>query len=267
MDKELLKTISKESIKTIINLDDLEVIITPEVYKKIFSEICESNNIDISKVCDEVDSKSIIEESMLEINNFFNSTKEKFSKLQNITDSAHKAIVNRDNSAIKLLQSQIEELKEELNSLEEKIYIDKLTKTFNKHWLIEKKLGQDLKFSTDGVFALVSIDDYEEINHTYGYETSTKCSIYIVDELKKYYNEIVKFEKNEFILFSDESANHLKNFLNRFKDKLSLKSFYTKGKVFNISFSYGVTEFKKGDFFQYKIDAVDELIQESRKHI
>ncbi len=267
MDKELLKTISNESIEVIVNLDTLEdIVVTPIVYKKVFSEICEKHGLNITQVCSEIDTKTIIKESMLEINNFFNSTKDKFSKLQNITDSVHKAIKEKDNTAIKELQNQIENLKQELTSLEEKVYIDKFTKIFNKNWLLEKKLNKSLKFLDSGIFALIDIDDFEEISQTYGYETTNKCILYIVDELKKYYKEIVKFDKSEFIIFSSENKSSLENFLTRFKDKLSLKSFYTKGKVFHITFSFAVVEFKKDDFFQDKIDVVDELIQEIGKH-
>ena len=266
MDRERLKTISEETIKAIVNLDNANFIITPEIYKKVFNEICESKNIDTSNLDNNLEIQEMIKESITEINNFFKSTKDKFFKLQKITDQVDIALKKRDNKAIAKLQSEIKTLKEELNSLEGKIYQDKLTKSYNKQWLIEKKLDKNLKFLKDGSFALVNIDRFENINLKFGYESIEKILIYMVKELRKYYSEISKFERDEFILFFDEDdINSMGYFLSRFRDKLYLKSFYTQGKMFNISISYGIIDFKEGECFQDKLDEVDLLMQEYRK--
>ncbi len=266
MDRELLKTISKEAIKTIIDLDSANFIITPEIYTKIFNETCENKNINTSNLSDDIEVQEIIKESIIEINNFFKNTKDKLFKLQKITDKIDIALKEKDNKAISKLKSEIKKLKKELNLLEDKIYQDKLTKAYNKQWLIEKKLDKNLKFLKDSSFALINIDEFENINLKFGYEAIEKILVYIVRELKKYYSEIIKFERDEFILFFDEdNIDSMEYFLNRFRDKLYLKSFYTKGKMFNISISYGIIDFKKDESFQDKLDETDNLMQEYRK--
>lgn len=268
MNKSMIEFLSKSSMRVANSLEAQNFAITPQVYIKIFSEFCEEEGLDIESVCDDMDLEKAFNQSVAKIHKVAMEVKEEVKNLKTLTDKTKIAIKNRNGKDIEELEDEIIELSNRVNLLESKIYLDNLTKAFNREWFLEKKLDENYNFIDDGFIVLLNIDELKDINKKYGFEIGDKVLIFLVEELKEHgVYQVVRLGGSEFLLFFDEEYKEaVANFMKKFKNILSQKSFYAKGKMFHISFAFGITEFKNGDFSQIKLDELDELIVEDEKH-
>lgn len=265
MDVLTLDAISKNVISVIKELSESNIVVTPLIYQKIFFEVAQSYGIDSKQIYASLISETLLEDSMLNLKNIITQTKSSCNTLSDITNETYEAINTQDSEKITTLKRKVETLQEELLRLERKLYQDKLTLAFNKQWIIERKLDSELKFNNSGILALVNLDGFSKVNDKYGYDVGNKILKFLAGEFLKSINEVVRFEGDEFLIFFDlQNVESVKNYLDRFRWALKNKFFNSKGKMFTISFSFGVCDFKKNQLFQDILDITDELMKSDK---
>lgn len=260
MSEHILKSVTEQSLKTSFNLD---TVITPDAYKKIFLEFCKLENISYRECKD----RDFTKESLVKLEKLLDSTKRGVIELKSKTDRVSEALKSRDLDTILELEIEIDSLQKKLNLLERELYIDELTKCYNRKWLYDKKLNQNQTFKRDGIFALIDLNDFKAINDTYGHITGDKVLRVVVDFFKSYIEEVVRYGGDEFLLFLEQGRdlNSVKSLLSRAQKSLSNKKLSYSNHIFNISFSFGAIDFKFGDNFLDKLEAVDSLMYKNKK--
>jgi len=262
--EDILKDISNLALHTSLNLDN---IVTPRIYTKLFCELCSEKGVDTSKIDKNIDIENTIEKSIYKMNKLYKDTKDGFLLLKDTTSEAKIAIEQKDEEAIENLQGKVEKLEDKLSKLEQELYNDALTKVYNRKWLMDKNLDKDESFSKDGFLAVIDLDNFKIINDTYGHIIGDKTLSFVANNLKKLQNsQTVRYAGDEFFLIGDlADLKTVHKELAKLRDEITKQTLYSKGNKFHISFSYGIDKYKKGDSFKEAVATVDKLMYLDKK--
>ena len=145
------------------------------------------------------------------------------------------------------------------------MYIDELTHIYNRRWLYEKYLNLE-KFDHGGVFAFVDIDKFKRVNDNYGHLTGDKVLAMIGSLLRKVDGAFaVRFAGDEFILISkNHNKEKLTKLLEAIRKNLKATNLKHENKTFNITFSFGVVDFKDKDDFKEIFKKADSLMYQDK---
>jgi len=217
---------------------------------------------DISCVID-LSLKKDLDKSRKIIDSTYSLVSDSISKVEDINEK-----LNNKDDIKKYIQSEMNLLLEKISGLSEELYTDELTGAKNRRWLFRQYLKNESFFSEDGVIVFIDINDFKEINDTFGHVTGDRALMYLVSflnsELKKLeinFN-LIRFAGDEFII-TFKNINKIRGglVLNSCLKKLESQKLkpanLTGDKYFKISFSFGVSEYKKGDVFTDIIDKID----------
>ncbi len=256
---EDLKLLTNDTIKEIRKFD----IVTPELFKETFLLKAKENKITIDP--DEL-TQNTLDFTLHKVYKIEKETKANTQLLQKNIDLATEAIDHADKELLKAVQQQMEELNHRISMLEEQVYLDELTKAYNRKWLFEKFLI-DEKFLKNGTLVFVDVDKFKEINDTYGHITGDKVLAMITQLTKKLKDtHTIRYGGDEFILISPHAdAKHLQLQMQVLCKTLDTKLFKYQGNTFQVHISYGITMFRAGDDFQEIIGKVDQLMYAHKK--
>lgn len=264
---ELAQSLEKITDETKSKIATMKVV-DPSLYYSVYSTIAKDLNIDIK------DSQKVsLDELDHKVNEYLslsNKTTTAVSQLDSSAQKAMKAIHEKD---VELLQESLNEtkaLREEIEGLKNIVFTDELTKCYNRKWLNSNFLDKDEKFILDGVFVLIDINYFKEINDTLGHITGDKALIYITNHLKNLPNiDIIRYGGDEFILLfnNKESSEVVKKQLEQNREELISKKLKSKNNQFVLSFSYGIVEFKIGDSFSDILESSDIKMYEDKAKI
>ena len=174
---------------------------------------------------------------------------------------ARTAIVEKNDDELKSIEEAVVSLEKKIIHLQEDLYIDELTKIYNRRWLYEKYLKME-KFTNNGVLAFVDIDKFKSVNDNYGHLTGDKVLTMIGSLLGKVNDSFsVRFAGDEFILISNTlDKKKISYLLENIRKNLKLKNLRHEDKTFHISFSYGVADFSVGDNYKEVFQKADSLM-------
>lgn len=259
MDVTTLKIITDDTLKAIRKYD----VVTPELFKDTF--ITQAKGHDISIDLDELADKTV-ENTLHKIFNIEEQTKENSQILQENINLATTAIKEQDEKLLDIVQQQMQELNKKISLLEEQVYLDELTKAYNRKWLYEKIL-KDEQFTRDGTMIFIDVDKFKTINDTYGHITGDKILAMITKITKGIEKtHTIRYGGDEFIVIANQAnePQYLEK-MEQITTNLSKKLFKVQGKTFKVGISYGVIEFKEGNSFQDIIEIVDERMYSHKK--
>jgi len=253
-----LQEITDETIKELSKLE----IVLPEIYAEIFFTKAKELNIKI----DEQDKEKALMYALEKIQHMKDETEESTSTLRTHIQKARTAIVQKNDVALKDIEDAVISLEKKIIDLQENLYIDELTQNYNRRWMYEKFLHVE-KFKQNGIFAFVDIDDFKSVNDNYGHLTGDKVLKMIGTLLRKVENaNIIRFAGDEFILISsDYNLQKLTKLLDIIKNNLKATNLKHENKTFNISFSFGVIEYKKDDNFKEIFKKADDSMYKNKK--
>ena len=252
MDLNALKVLTNDTIKAIRKFD----IVTPELFKETFLIKAQEHNIsiDLEELSDQT--TDIALHKIYEIEK---ETRANTRILKKNIDMATTAIDNEDKTLLSQVQKQMEALNHRIQILEEQIYLDELTKAFNRKWLFEKLLI-DEKFTRNGTIAFVDVDKFKHINDTYGHVTGDKVLAmltHLLMHVEKGYT--IRYGGDEFLVIAtDADYTHMEEQIKKLCTKLNSKKFRYQGNTFKVHISYGVVEFEAGQAFQEILEQVDQ---------
>ncbi|KAA0258248.1 diguanylate cyclase [Deferribacter autotrophicus] len=162
----------------------------------------------------------------------------------------------------------ITHLKEIENTLREMSVTDPLTKVFNRRYFAEK-LEREIELArrTNRTFSLImfDIDHFKKVNDTYGHDIGDKVLKSVVNAVKNRIRKVdilARWGGEEFLILLPETkllnSSYLAEELRNIISELDID------KVGNVTASFGVTEYKKGDTVDTITKRVDDLMYKAK---
>jgi len=253
-----LQEITDETIKELSKLE----IVLPEIYTEIFFAKAKELNIEI----DEQDKEQALMYALKKIQDMKYATEKSASTLKINIQKARTAIKQKNDVALKNIEEAVTVLEKKIIDLQENLYIDELTQNYNRRWMYEKFLSTE-KFKQNGLFAFIDVDNFKSVNDNYGHLTGDKVLKMIGALLRKIENaNVIRFAGDEFILISsDYNLHKLSKLLETIKNNLKATNLKHENKIFNVSFSFGVIEYKKNANFKEICKKADDLMYKNKK--
>lgn len=257
MNKEL-QELTDATIKEIRKLE----IVLPEIYKDVFYTKAEEMNIHIS----ENDKEMAMIYALKKIQNLKDETEKSTSILKENVSNAKVAIANKDNVALEIIENNMIDLEKKISSLQQELFIDELTNLYNRRWLFEKYLEDD-KFSANGVFAFLDINDFKHINDTYGHIVGNKVLNILGKVLKRIDNTFaIRYAGDEFIIVShNHTIVEIEKILKTVNNNLKTTNLKHRDHIFSIDFSFGIASFFKNNSFNEILEDADNKMYHQKK--
>jgi len=237
-------------------------VVTPSLYGSIFYDKADELNLLNFFTKEEIDS---VENVISKVRDIQEKTSENAKNLTQNAKIAKEAIINKDNTSLEQIENNMDSLLSKIAKLQEEIYIDELTKVYNRKYLFEEILTDDL-FKEGGTITFIDLDKFKIINDTYGHIIGDKVLIMIANMIKGCdKSSTIRYGGDEFIVVSQLSHARVDSFFKETSQKLSKKSFKHQGKIFKVGFSYGIEKYTKGESFNKVIERVDEKMYQQKK--
>jgi len=254
-----------ELTDSVINEVIKNEVVLPSQYKETFEAKAKEFNINIEdeqKLIEEM-----VEKELNKANNLMQHTRSQANRLEAYTNDASKAIKANDTAKLDAIASDVNKLKREIQRLQMSTYMDPLTKTYNRAWLSENFLHNDT-FTDDGTLVFIDLNKFKVINDTYGHLVGDKILIFVSNFLKQKFkgSKIVRFGGDEFILFTTEDTQSVKEQLAKDLKELEAKKLKApNGDLLFVSFAYGVIAYKKDDIFRDALEIADTLMYKNKE--
>jgi len=254
-----LKEITYKVCKKIKNND----VVLPSDYSKVFVQYAKELNFDLE---DEAVVLKDLNHDTDKLNNIVRNTHKNLETLNTSTKNAQDAIISNDVNQLKQITQDLESMKREIQFLQQELFSDTLTKAYNRKWFVDVCLLDD-HFQSNGFLVFIDLNDFKNINDTYGHLVGDMVLKYLSNYLKKEVSftqkNVVRYAGDEFLLVINDKVsfqNVIKE-LDRVQTKLmhqKLKIKSSSNTTFSFGFSYGLVEYKSNDKFENVIEIADE---------
>lgn len=243
--------------KTIQDLLQNEVIL-PSVYFKSFDQNAKELSVNITDEHFENEVNTVIADELKNINAYMRETLKNIELLATATEGAQKAINDKDTCELDTLSKRLVKMKGEMQALKDSIYIDSLTKTFNKKWIYNHALSAQGTFEESGLLLLIDVNDSQYLANKYGDLIADNVIIYIAKFLTlKFEHEkidfnIAKFSHDQFVLFIKESTlENISSLITNISLEFANTTLKSKsGLMFKTNFDFALTQYSSGESFQ-----------------
>ena len=214
--KNKLKKITNLTINELLSND----IILPSNYLEKFNYHAKELEINLDDEEFKQEINKIIVDDFRTIENYMNLIMSSATHLKKNVSNATDAILNNDSNALGDIYKKMIHLEKELLELNEKLFVDEITNTFNRKWIYNKFLNQNAEFKEDGICVLIDVSDYTYVQTEYGELLANNLLIFatkfINQKLKeeKYEYKIVRYCENKFLIFILNTSGQEKNIIN-----------------------------------------------------
>lgn len=214
--KQQLKKITNLTINDLLNNE----IILPSNYFDKFNQHAKTLEINLDDENFKTELNNIIIEDFQIIETYMNLIMSSTISLKDNTQNAKNAIINKDTDLLEDVYKRIVLLEKEIKNLNNKLFLDDITNTFNKKWIYHKLLDKNALFQDDGIVVLVDVIDYSYIQNEYGELLANNLLIFaskfIIQKLEaeELNFNIVRFTENKFLIFILDSEKQKKDILN-----------------------------------------------------
>ena len=257
MENKYLQEITNAVLKELRKFE----IVTPEIFNSLYKQKAKELNL-----LDKIDINELSNESVL--NKYYKiqeMTKENVEFLSENASKAQEAIANKDENLLNDVNSKMEKLMEKISKLQKQVYLDELTKVYNRKYLFEEILDHD-NFKDKGVITFIDLDKFKQINDNFGHIIGDKVLSLMAKMLSDLEDsDVIRYGGDEFIVVSKQEKKSVENFFINFTQSLAKKSFKHQDRKFKIGFSYGIEEFKEGDCFSDIVEKVDEIMYNQKR--
>lgn len=254
-----LKVVTDDTLKELRCFD----VITPDLYQDAFQSKLKGMGVETDLDILSQNNIPLILDKVLKIQK---ETQEGASSLKENIDLATVAIHEKDEDALAAIKEHMSALQERISALEEEVYIDDLTKAYNRKWLFDKILEDD-RFPEDGVLTFIDLDKFKNINDTYGHIAGDKVLFLISNVLQKLEGvDVVRYGGDEFIMISfEKDLAYIEDYLVKINEGFKTKSFKFQGHTFKVGLSSGSATFQLGDNFHEITTIVDEKMYKAKR--
>ncbi len=264
--KSLLEIITREC-KDAIEMFD---VVTPDIYAGIFNAKAREHGIEPDDLEDLA--KEQLDEVIEKLITLSRKSSEQISALDSSSQKALEAMHDRNE---KLLQESIDEtakLRQEIAKLQEDLYIDTLTQTYNRKWLHAYWLDGSFRFVKSSVLAIVDLNYFKQINDTLGHVAGDKVLRFIANHLKKIGVPVVRYGGDEFLLLFDGEEGEKNEMmaakkLENNREELIHTTLKFEGRSFKTSYSYGVAYIPENTLFEEALKKADRKLYYDKEAI
>ncbi len=278
--EELILKISQKTLK---ELEKAKKLPFPLYYKEVFNKIAYDegiiDNLNPKLLCLEPSIHEIFLEKTHEALNHINHTskeiknhsKEIIEEINEVSADEIKEMVIKFSAElidkITKMEEKINELEKELEKAYKELLIDPLTRVFNRKAL-EKDLKEILKKGKDKdldlVVAIVDIDNFKQINASYGHLIGDFVLVklaQIIKALVRKTDRIYRYGGDEFIIvFNRSTLLNAQKSIERIINKISKTTLKYKDNLIKITVSAGIATHKRGDNIEDIIKRADEAL-------
>jgi diguanylate cyclase len=224
-------------------------VVFPSYYGKLYAEEAHLLNLDLKP--DELLDAGILDEKVVH----------HVLRLSICAEQAIEAIESEDKKKLTAVLAETKALRDEIQVLQQIIYEDALTKSYNRKWFEDHYLNSDKQtMGEEGVMVMIDLNKFKEINDTYGHIVGDKILIHMAHKLKENGGDVIRFGGDEFlVMFSaGETVAMIRKNIDDMLLNCAKKTFQVKEDTFKVSFAYGIAPFKKGAELSSIIDAADK---------
>ncbi len=249
--KKELEQITNLTINELLNKE----IILPSLYFEKFNYHAKKMEIDLEDEQFQKEVEQILVEDYKNIEKYMSLIVSSVNELQQETKNASEAILNNDSIALTDIHKKMISLENEIQLLNDELFIDELTKTYNKKWIYHKFLDENTDFKEEGICTLVDIEDFDYIQKEYGELLAKNLLIFIINFISQklrdeHYNfHIARYFNNKFFIFVlEKEKSQIINFLLNLEQMLlntTLKSH--AGLYIKASYKFKTEPFKVKD--------------------
>ncbi len=259
MKNKQLKVVTDDTLKELRSFD----VITPDLYHDAFASKLKGMGVETDLDVLSQNNVPLILDKILKIQK---ETQEGASSLKENIDLATVAIHDKDEKALASIKEHMSALQERISALEEEVYIDDLTKAYNRKWLFDKILVDDM-FEKNGVLTFIDLDKFKVINDSYGHIAGDKVLFLISNVLQKLEGvDVIRYGGDEFIMISfEKDLDYIEEYISKINEGFRTKSFKFQGHTFKVSLSSGSASFKAGRNFHEITGIVDEKMYEVKR--
>jgi diguanylate cyclase len=231
-------------------------VVFPSYYGKLYAEEAHSLNIELQP--DELLDPEMLNEKV--VNHVI--------RLASCTEQAIEAIESEDKKKLYAVLAEAKLLRDEIDALQQIIYEDALTKSYNRKWFEDHYLnGDNQTMRKDGVMVMIDLNKFKVINDTYGHIIGDKVLIHIATKLKEIGGDVVRFGGDEFLLIfnTGQLPSMIQDKIESMITKCAKKFFIVKEDSFKISFAYGITPFHQGYNLNDVINIADKAMYRHKR--
>ena len=173
----------------------------------------------------------------------------------------------KSNKNLLLAKERLEKLEKELEKSRKKALYDPLTGIYNRSVFddrIEKEVKNALKRNINLFLFIMDIDNFKNVNDTYGHQTGDLVLKIVVTQAKKVLREVdllARYGGEEFgIILPNITRKKAIEIAERIRSKISKTKFVYKNKSFQVTVSIGVTQLKNDDSITTFIERADNAL-------
>lgn len=259
---------------TDMTMSDLlqEDIIMPSVYFQTFDKNAKDLEIEILDDSFEHEINKILVEEFTNISQYMNKTISNIESISEVAADAQDAIERNDKTSLKKAKEELKSLEKDMNDLKNLIFLDSLTKAYNRKWIYKKVLDTQGNFKDDGILTLIEVDDFEYISSKYGDLISDNVLIFITNFLNKNLKnesvdfKIARYSTNKFTLFLETTKkDKAKEIITNIQAELLNTTLKSKsGVMFKTGFSFKMEKYIENDDFQESLEILLNKLQTSK---
>ncbi len=204
--KKELKKITDLTVNELLNQE----VILPSIYFEKFNKNALEVEINIDDENFEKDIHTLIKEEYITIEEYMNSISSNVLMIKDTAKDAKDALLDKNIDKLSSIYKKMTNLEKEIESLNNKLFLDETTNIYNRKWIYNKFLGTTGELKEEGIVVFVQLEDYDYIKKEYGELIGNNILQFSVKFMqKKLINENIKFSMARFfedkiLIFCDQ---------------------------------------------------------------
>lgn len=247
--KKKLEKITNLTINELLNNE----IILPSLYLEKFSYHAKEIEVNLDDENFEKELNKIIVEDFKTIERYMSMIISNVLELKEDAKDARTALLNKDIDALGEVYKKMINLEKELKTLNNELFIDDTTKTFNRKWIYNKFLNENASFKDNGICLLIDVIDYTYIQDEYGELLAKNLLLFVTNFISQklkdegYEFKIARYFNDKFFVFiTNEDKKDVKNYIINLEQMLlntTLKS--NSGLYIKANYKFVLNEYKQ----------------------
>lgn len=272
MEKAVKNNLKKITDKTLQDLLQNEIIL-PSTYFETFDQNAKELHVNIQDNNFENEVSDVLTDEFKRINDYMRQTTNNLNTLSEATQHAQQAIKDKDESKLKTINSTLVTMKNEIDALRDLVYLDTLTKTFNRKWIYNHMICEDGTFNHSGLLLFIDINDCNYLATKYGSLLADHVVLYISKYLTSKLRaehivfDIARYSSYQFAIFVQEAVTEeILSLITNIRIELENTTLKSKsGLRFKTTFNFGSVEYTLNNDFQNTVETAASLATQERE--
>jgi len=264
----ILNHVTSLTFKTLLTKD----IVTPEQYRAKFHEFLLKQGV-LNEYSDGDLVQDVVNMTLENAQAIMDKTNSTLGDLDGYVRIAQEAIASKDTGSLNGILNLIHVMQSEIHQLRNEVYLDGLTRIYNRKWLFDKLLDKQGTLNHSGAMAFVDVNGFKLLNDTLGHDVGDR----ILTHMGKCLNDavlrrfspeslhVIRYAGDEFALIGSVSKESLLRLLQFTQTSMAKKTFRSKKDTFKMSFAFGVTSFQIGEEFMCVLKRADSAMYKNKK--